>query len=160
MLVQITNKQLDQVRTELKQNQNNKCLLCERDFDYYDLVACVDHQHYGNELIRGCLCLQCNRIEGVIWKYAQQAKANLPNGEKQWLNNLIKYLDQETRYIHPSAIPKPKKIKKSSFNKMVKLFNEKYPNKKSPVYPKSGKLTKKTELLFQEFRIQDYFYKS
>jgi hypothetical protein len=62
-----------------------------------------------------------------------------------------KHKYKEEKVIHPREKPKEKKIMKSKYNKLKKIFLEKYPNKKFPEFPKSGKLTKPLEKISKEF---------
>lgn len=154
--IQLKPSELDTVRQELLKKQNNKCILCERDFAG-DLIACVDHDHVSGH-VRAVLCTWCNANAGKIEQRANRAKQNLTS--MAWLMNFYKYITADhTNYLHPSEIPKKPKVKKTSFNKMIKLFKEKYPKKKVPDYPKSGTLTKSLEKLFEEFNIEDVHYK-
>ena len=78
--------------------------------------------------------------------------------------NLIAFYKDEETYkvlneqykkeeiIHPREYKEPK-IMKSKYNKLKKLFLEKYPDKKFPEFPKSGKLTKQLKKISEEFKI-------
>lgn len=155
--IQLRPCDLDKVRKELLEKQDNKCILCERDFDSSDMIACVDHDHITGK-VRAVLCIWCNANAGKIEQRAVRAKQNLT--ALHWLNNFHRYITaDQTNYLHPSEIPKKPKVKKLVFNKMIKLFKEKYPKKKVPDYPKSGTLTKTLEKLFEEFNIDDVHYK-
>ncbi|MHA2123226.1 MAG: endonuclease domain-containing protein [Promethearchaeota archaeon] len=46
---------------QMLNNQNNKCLICNRNFDYRSRSTrpTIDHNHYTNK-IRGLLCFKCN----------------------------------------------------------------------------------------------------
>ena len=119
--------------------------------------------------IRNAIEFRANAMEGKItnnWKrYFGADESNHPIDLPNFLRNLADYLEAGAYcedgdfYIHPSEVPKARKVKKSSYNTMIKLFKEKYPKKKVPPYPKSCKLTKGLGKLFEEFNIADYYYK-
>jgi hypothetical protein len=70
------------------------------------------------------------------------------------LYNMAKYLEKEhLPYLHPSEAPKAKKLKKTSYNKIKAVSR-----KKCPSYPRSGKLTKVLERLYEEYQIEPEFY--
>ena len=137
----------------------------------------LDHIHklktepYANDkgTIRNAIEFRANALEGKItnnWKrYFGADTSKHPTDLPTFLRNLADYLEagayceDDVYYIHPSEVPKAPKVKKSSYNKMIKLFKEKYPKKKVPPYPKSKKLTKLLDKLFTEFNIVDYYYK-
>jgi hypothetical protein len=50
--------------SQLIEQQNNKCGICFLAFDS-DNSACIDHNHYTNEL-RGLLCQSCNKALGFF----------------------------------------------------------------------------------------------
>lgn len=55
---------LDQYKTILDK-QNNACAICKKDKDCFNKALSVDHCHKTN-LIRGLLCLRCNRSLGLL----------------------------------------------------------------------------------------------
>lgn len=137
----------------------------------------LDHIHklnaesYADDkgTIRNAIEFRANAMEGKItnnWKrYFGADVTKHPTDLPTFLRNLADYLEagayceDGNYFIHPSEVPKAPKIKKSSYNKMIKLFKEKYPKKKVPAYPKSKKLTKGLEKLYIEFNITDIYYK-
>jgi len=158
---QLKQKDLKPLREELYKKQNGICPLCKHKITLEEAV--VDHQHMtlaetvgekGAGLIRGVLCLRCNAVEGgMINKYKRYGVylKNYP----EFLRNLADYLEQEPLpYIHPTEAPKIPKLGKRDFNKLKKLYKEKYPRRKELEYPKSGKLTKRWVELFEEFNIK------
>jgi len=119
--------------------------------------------------IRNAIEFRANAMEGKItnnWKrYYSADTSKHPTDLPTYLRNLADYLEAGAYtedgdyFIHPSEVPKKPKIKKSTFNKMIKLFKVKYPKKKVPVYPKSQKLTKLLDKLYTEFNVIDIYYK-
>ena len=136
----------------------------------------LDHIHklkieaYADDkgTIRNAIEFRANAMEGKItnsWKRLYGADVTRhPIDLPTFLRNLADYLEAGAYeedgdyFIHPSEVPKAPKIKKSSYNKMIKLFKAKYPNKKVPAYPKSRKLTKQMDKLFIEFTVVDFYY--
>jgi len=137
----------------------------------------LDHIHKLNSepyapnkgTIRNAIEFRANAIEGKItnnWKrYYGADESKHPTDLPTFLRNLADYLEAGAYtedgevYIHPSEVPKAQKVKKSSYNKMIKLFKAKYPKKKVPPYPKSRKLTKGLSKLFEEFSTTNFYYK-
>lgn len=119
--------------------------------------------------IRNAIEFRANALEGKItnnWKrYFGADESKHPIDLPAFLRNLADYLEagayneDGTYFIHPSEVPKAPKVKKSAYNKMVKLFKAKYPNRKVIEYPKSQKLVKQLAKLFAEFNITDIYYK-
>lgn len=128
----------------------------------------LDHQHKlrktqeigedGAGLIRGVLDNNVNMAEGKIFNALRRYCGIKTTKERiEFLENLIEYYKQGTLpYVHPTEkMPEPK-VSKKNYNKLKKEFNLKYPKKKFPEYPRSGKITKKLEELFTEFKIEKY----
>lgn len=156
--IQIESKDLPSIRTLLLEAQGGCCKLCKRSVvDYPDIVMCVDHCHKSG-LVRAVLCSNCNSLSGRLENIMNRAKAGLTNLE--WLDNFVDYIKAEhTVYIHPSVKPKARLVKVQSFKALKKLYKIRYPKKKDLGYPKSCKLTKQLKKLFDEFGIEDYYYK-
>jgi len=137
----------------------------------------LDHIHKLNSesyakdrgTIRNAIEFRANAMEGKItnsWKRLFGADISKhPTDLPTFLRNLAQYLEDGAYtengkcFIHPSEVPKVRKIKKASYKKMIKLFKVKYPKRKVPTYPKSCKLTKQMQKLFTEFDITDFYYK-
>ena len=164
---QLTQSKIKDLREEILKKQNFKCAICGKEISNLDGVS-LDHQHRisksqeigddGAGLIRGVLCRDCNTYEGKIFNNGIRYKQlRTVQSRLDWLRNLIKYYEQEKYpYIHPTEKVKPKDVSKFNFNKMIKLFKEKYPKRKVPSYPKSKKLTVQLKKLFDEFKIEYY----
>ena len=164
---QLTQSKIKDLREEILKKQNFKCAICGKDIRN-DPGISLDHQHRisksqeigedGAGLIRGVLCRDCNVLEGKIFNNGIRYKQlRTVQSRLDWLRNLIKYYEQEKYpYIHPTEKVKPKDVSKFNFNKMIKLFKEKYPKRKVPSYPKSKKLTVQLKKLFDEFKIEYY----
>ena len=131
-----------------------KCPICGRELTLEDSV--VDHIHTSHKsiytetysLVRDVICRDCNIILGKIENQYLRSKrqykeeTDLPT----IIRNIAGYVEKYSKLenydeclIHPKEI-KPKKIKKSFFNKLKKEVKEKF--NKDIQYPKSSKLTK------------------
>ena len=164
---QLTQSKIKDLREEILKKQNFKCAICGKEISETDGIS-LDHQHKisksqeigedGAGLIRGVLCRDCNVLEGKIFNNGIRYKQlRTVQSRLDWLRKLIKYYEQEKYpYIHPTEKVKPKDVSKFNFNKMIKLFKEKYPKRKVPSYPKSKKLTVQLKKLFDEFKIEYY----
>jgi len=154
---------------KLKEN-NFKCEICGRTIDFSEAV--VDHIHSSHKslypetykLIRGVICSDCNILLGKIEnqflrsskKYKEEIE--LENVLKKISIYIKKYKNKNNfkdQVVHPSEW-KPKKIKKSSFNKFKKIIKEKF--NKNVEYPKSGKLTKQLEKLAKKINFEFEYY--
>lgn len=153
---QLKAKDVPKLRKFLLRKQNGKCLICEKETN----DPCLDHSHIkrvkGTGLIRGVLCRTCNsfiaKSENNCTRYGI-LQADLP----AILRACADYLERKhLPYIHPSEKPKDPKITVQSYNRLAKLYSGRA---KFPEYPKSGKLTKKLSVLFEEYKLEPKFYK-
>jgi hypothetical protein len=156
-MYQLKQKDIKPLRDKILKEQNNRCLICGK----VPKVACLDHHHKkrinGTGQVRGVLCSSCNifiaKSENNSIRYGI-SQEDLP----QILRNIAKYLEKEQYpYIHPSEAPPPKKLKKSSYNKLKKVYTQR---KAFPAYPRSGKLTKPLKRLYETYGIQPEYYKT
>ncbi len=164
---QLKSSDVPKLRKFLLKKQDDKCPICSKEIK----DACLDHSHIkrikGTGLIRGVLCRTCNvfiaKSENNCTRYGIK-QVDLPT----ILRACAAYLERKhLPYIHPSEAPKPPKLMKSSYNKLCKkhhayllLHNGKgeSPCKLTP-FPKSGKLTKPLEKLFEFHNLEPGFYK-
>ncbi len=165
-LIQLNTKDIPIIREELLKEQSNKCKICNEEITE-NSGASLDHQHRNKKdiigddnggLIRGVLCRACNVYEGKIWNNsARYGRGKTVQERILWLESLVEYYKSDvTNYIHPSEKPKEPKISKRNYNKLKKLYNESDRKAKFQEFPKSGKITKKLEILFNEFNINPY----
>ena len=144
---QLTYKTLKELRVRLFEEQNHRCLICQRTILLKD--ACVDHQHKprksspnivnGNGLVRGILCRGCNVMEGKCWNACRRFgfdHRQLP----VLLRNMASYVENRSfgsnlPYIHPSEKPKEPQISKRQFNLLNKTLLK--AGKTQVKYPKS-----------------------
>lgn len=166
-MIYLKSKDVKELREKLHEEQNCVCPVCN-EVTSHDSTT-LDHQHKlfksqelhenGAGEIRGVLCFVCNAFEGmVLSKYVRQGLHKKDISQSDLLRNLANYLERDNLpYVHPSEVPKPDKIKKQSYKKLLKVYAGKA---KFPEYPASGKLTKRLKELFEEYDITPEFYKS
>lgn len=159
--------EIPKIRKQILEEQNFTCPLCGKHIEESDRIT-LDHQHKnkksdpngvnGNGQIRGVLCADCNVCEGKLWNATSRyLKSRCTQDRIDFLKNLIKYYEKPLYdYIHPTEVEKEKDLSKRNFNKLAKLYSEKYPDKKPLEYPKSKKLTKPLEKIYEEFDIPKY----
>lgn len=165
MSTQLKQSDIPDLRSRLLTEQGGLCFICQKQ----PKQPVLDHSHTkktkGTGLIRGVLCSQCNvflaKVENNCTRYLISHE-ELPD----ILRKMAKYLEKEhLPYIHPSEKPKRPKLKKSSYNKLVKAHKEdlnKATGKRVPKlhpYPKSKVLTKPLERLFALYNIKPEYYK-
>lgn len=169
-LIQITSDDLPAFRKDWHTKQYGICPLLKCPVPY-DKIA-VDHKHKrkndpvgpnGDGLIRGVIQMQANALEGKIINNFKRLGLEKFLPIHEYLRNLADYLEHPPIpqiYIHPDEAVKPfLKLSKRSFNTLRVKHNEKYPKRKSLVYPKRKYITKDLEKLFHEFNIKPQFLK-
>lgn len=155
------------LKEELHTAQNNICPILKKEFPLEDMV--VDHVHKRKQmdepneenggLVRGAINRYANIMLGKIensWRRTglENQGYDLPSA----LRAMADFLEQEPLpYIHPSEKIPHKKVMKSCFNKLIKEM-KKQEVKRLPLYPRTGKLTKKLESLFEKYEIPIEFY--
>ena len=159
-------KDVKSLKQILLEKQEYRCAICGKELTLENSV--LDHQHKnrktdpnginGDGLVRGVLCQEDNLTEGKIWNATKRFQgARTVQDRIIWLQKLIKYYQQDPYpYIHPTEVKKEPDLSKKNFNKLAKLYKEKYPKKKPLEYPKSKKMTKSLKLLYKEFDINPF----
>ncbi len=158
--IQLKSKDIPGLREKILWDyQDGICPICEKAVK----DPCLDHHHVkrigGTGLIRGVLCRTCN-------SFIAKAENNCVrfNISRQELPDILRatadYLEAEQYpYLHPSEAPKPKKLMKSSYNKLKKAYKGLPVRSPFPNFPKSGKLIKPLENLYKFYDIEPEFYK-
>ena len=155
--IQLKQSDVSGLREKLLHLQGGICPICEKAID----SPCLDHHHIkrikGSGQIRGVLCRTCNvfiaKSENNCVRYGIGSE-HLP----RILRNTADYLEApQHSYIHPSEAPKPKQLKKSSYNALSKIVLAS--GRKIPPYPRSKKITAPLQLLFVQYDIEPEFYK-
>lgn len=163
-------KDIKILKEKLHSENGGKCPLLEIEVSS-DKMA-LDHIHkLKSEIpseqkgtIRNAIEFRANAMEGKItnnWKrYFGADETKHPISLPDYLRNLADYLekgaycdDEGNYYVHPTEVPKEPKLGKREFNKIAKLFKERYPKRKPLEYPKSGKWTKLLTELKEEFEV-------
>lgn len=154
-IIQLKYSEIIELRDQLIKEQKNICPLCQKIIN----SPVLDHHHKkrikGSGCIRQVLCRNCNimlgKVENNCVRYCI-SQEELPN----YLRKMAEYLEKpQTNYLHPSEAPKKKKLKKSSYKKLIKVVNKK---QKIPEYPKSGQLTKPLKQIYQKYNLIPEFY--
>jgi len=160
--LQLKSTQVKFIRDAILEKQNGICPLCNNEVKMPTLDHSHSKKHNGDGLIRGVLCNNCNRMIGVIENKAVMngiSFSDLPN----FLRSCADYAEKmHYPMIHPSEVPKPKKLSKKNYNKCKKIYEaeEFIPKRKNqkkkpfPEYPKSGKATKALVELFEKYQIE------
>lgn len=165
-LTNLKTKDIKTIKQMLLEKQGYRCAICGKEITLENSV--LDHQHKqrksdkngvnGDGLVRGVLCQEDNLSEGKIWNSTSRFQGARTSQDRiNWLRKLIEYYSKDPYpYIHPTEVEKEKDLSKKNFNKLAKLYSEKYPDKKPLEYPKSKKLTKPLEKIYEEFDIPKY----
>lgn len=136
---EISFSQLNEMRETLLERQGGKCAICGSPISHDGEIGNVDHQHcfkgdelgiYGNGLIRGVLCRNCNSLEGKVWnnihRYGKTSNHEDPVlARVEWLENLLDYYRENYSHISPTLHPKEKRIEKlgkQQYNKIIKFW--------------------------------------
>lgn len=165
-IIQLKYKDIKYLREKIYTEQNGICPILNEHINLEDTT--LDHQHKlfkdqelikdGNGLVRGVLSRKANSFEGKVFNAYRRlglhkSSCTLP----EILRNLADYLEKDNLpYIHPSEEPKKPKLKKSSYNKLVKEIHKDKPNKNIPKY--TSNFTKTLEKLFIKYSIIPDFY--
>ena len=134
---QAKSKSIKDLRDIYLLKQKQKCTICRLPVENPTL----DHMHIkkvkGTGFIRAVCCSQCNtfiaRSENNATRHGI-SQDRLPNV----LRNIADHLENQTRIIHPTEIPKREKVGVRAWNRVKKYYFKVYPNKrtlpKKPTY--------------------------
>ncbi len=152
---QLKNKDIKPLREQILKEQNEICPICKKKIN----SPVLDHHHSkkvkGTGQIRGVVCLGCNIMIGKVENNCM--RYNISQQELPVvLINISEYLEKDQYpYIHPSEKTPEPKLKKSSYNKLKKVYSGKA---KFPEYPKSKKLIKPLKKLYKKYKLEPEFY--
>jgi len=171
--IQLHQKDLKDFRYNIWIKNNKICPILKVEISEDEVVG--DHNHKlksepiseNKGTYRDSISRKANSIEG---KFINYFKRMFGSDEEKWvitpqefLRNLADYYDKGSFkddngdcYIHPNEKPREPLLKKSSYNKLKKLYTGKA---KFPSYPKSKKMTKKLRELFSVYEVDVEFYK-
>lgn len=162
---QLKQKDLKALREKWHEEQGKVCPLFGNQYPHEEMT--LDHQHKlksdppsedGPGLCRGSIHKQANAIEGKITNAFKRYGGDKHIDIVSFLRNLADYLESnkihtDEKWIHPTEEPKPPKLMKSSYNKLVKAVNGK---QKIPDY--TGRFTKQIEKLFEKYGVEPQFH--
>lgn len=165
VLKQLKHSELKLLREKWYKEQDGYCPLFGNRYPIDDFV--IDHHHKlksevpgenGKGLCRGAIHFQANCIEGKITNAFKRYGGDKHIDIITYLRTLADFLESnrshtDEKYIHPSEKLKTPRLKKSSYNKLIKTING-----KQKVPPYSGRFTKKIELLFVKYDVEPTFY--
>ena len=155
-------KDIPKIRKKIYEKQGKKCEILNIEIEPEKQV--LDHIHSEHKYypetgyIRGAIHRDINVLLGKIENQWNRTSKDLK--EKFELDEVLiliahyikKHKNKKEKIIHPREYKEPK-IMKSKYNKLKKIFLEKYPDKKFPEFPRSGKLTKQLKKISEEFKI-------
>jgi hypothetical protein len=166
----LSQKELTELRKKLYED-NPICPILKEERPLEQMA--LDHIHGShrsiypetNKLIRALIDTNINVLIGKIENQWLRMPKEIK--EKHKLSDILvqiaNYIDKHEKVEncrvygellgHPTEKPKEKKLSKRLFNKLNKLYMEKYPKRKELLYPKSGKATKEIKRLLEEFEL-------
>lgn len=127
---QAKSKTIPILRDIMLQKQKGKCTICNKPVK----APTLDHMHIkkikGTGYIRAVCCSQCNtfiaRSENNAMRHGISNK-ELP----EVLRNMALHLETQTKVIHPTEVPKRKKVGVREWNRVRKYYFKVYPNRKT-----------------------------
>lgn len=149
------------LRERLLKEANGICPICEKPNE----APCLDHHHTkkvgGTGLVRGVICRNCNVFLGKIENNSKRYGISI-HELSTVLRSCARYLDQEPLpFIHPSEKPKAPILKKSSYNKLKKVYDgrAKFPPYRTTAKGKPAqKMTVRLQKIFDFYEIKPEFY--
>lgn len=171
MFTQLSQNDIIVLKKKLWLQNDKKCPLLNTEIPFENMVLDHIHKLKSDDIseqkgtIRNAIERRANALEGKItnnWKrYFGSDESKHPIPLPDFLRNLANYLEagayfDGSYYIHPSEKVKLPNVSKSNYNKLSKEYAKTNPKKKLPEYPKSKKLTKSLEVLFNKFNISPY----
>jgi len=177
MYIEMKQKDIRVLKEKIWLENGKKCPVLGKEIPLEKMA--LDHAHKRNDdeysptkgVIREALDFRTNAVLGKLENalkrtaLSYQKDFDLPT----FLRNAADYFERGAyvdedgnMYIHPSEVHKPKKLSKSNYNKVKKLYNneEFIPKRKNqkkkpfPEYPKSGKPTVSLIELFKKYQIE------
>lgn len=168
--IEMKQKDIKTLKEKIWLQNDKKCPVLDKEIELQKAV--VDHihkrknEHYSESkgTVREVLDFRVNAVLGKLENSLK--RSGLANEEDfdivQFLINAAEYFrkgayidENGYYYVHPNEVPKEPKLKKSSYNKLKKIYSGRA---KFPEYPKSKKLTQKLKKLFQDYELEPEFY--
>lgn len=143
--IQVQKKDLKEWRHKQWLKQGKKCAVTNKPLAFPDSV--VDHKHKtkkevigedGKGLIRGVLHFGVNALEGKIANAYKRYALNKVAPLCDILRGLAAYIENPPvkNTVHPSSIPKRKKVSKTDIKRVFKYWKKMFPKRKEPKVPK------------------------
>jgi 5-methylcytosine-specific restriction endonuclease McrA len=134
---QAKSKAIKPLRDALLLKQKGKCTICGKPAK----DPTLDHMHQkrvrGTGRIRGAVCSMCNTF--LARSENNAARHGISNEElPNLLRNMADYLEDQKRIIHPTEVPKRKKVGTREWNRVKKYYFKVFPTRrtlpKKPTY--------------------------
>jgi hypothetical protein len=168
-LRELTTKDIKSLKEELHEEQSGICPILKIWQEPGEVV--LDHIHKSRKsatpgleeggLVRGVINRYANVVLGKIensWKRTGLSK-NDSITLAQALRNMADYIEREPLpYVHPTERIPQKRLKKSSFNLLIKKLKESGFKNKLPEYPSRKLLSKKLAELYKKVNLEPEFY--
>jgi 5-methylcytosine-specific restriction endonuclease McrA len=127
---QAKSKTIKPLRDALLLKQKGKCTICGKPAK----DPTLDHMHQkkvkGTGRIRGAVCSMCNTF--LARSENNAARHGISNKElPDILRNMADYLEDQKRIIHPTEVPKRKKVGVREWNRVKKYYFKVFPNRKT-----------------------------
>jgi hypothetical protein len=127
---QAKSKTIKPLRDALIQKQKGKCVICDRQIK----DPTLDHMHQkkvkGTGRIRGSICSLCNTF--IARSENNSARHGIQNKElPDVLRRMADYLEDQKLIIHPTEIPKKKKVGTREWNRVKKYYFKIFPNRRT-----------------------------
>jgi len=146
---QSKSKTIPVLREIIQSEQKNKCSICNKPLR----APTLDHMHIrrvkGTGFIRSVCCSQCNTF--IARAENNASRHGISNDElPEVLRRMAEHLEKQTTIIHPTEIPKQKKVGVREWNKVKKNYFKVYPKRKvlpdKPIYETESWLQIKNEV--------------
>ncbi len=127
---QAKSKTIPVLREIMLLKQKGRCTICDRPVK----APTLDHMHIkrikGTGYIRAVCCSQCNTF--IARSENNAARHGIANAElPDVLRRMATHLETQTNIIHPTEVPKRKKVGLRAWNKVKKHYLSVYPRRKS-----------------------------
>jgi len=109
--------------------QKGKCTICDKPIK----APTLDHMHikriHGTGYIRAVCCSQCNTF--IARSENNASRHGISNEElPDVLRRMADHLENQTNIIHPTEVPKRKKVGVREWNRIKKYYFKVFPNRK------------------------------
>jgi len=127
---QAKSKTIPVLRECMIQKQQGECSVCGKPVK----APTLDHEHikrvHGTGYIRAVCCSQCNTFIARSENNAARHGISLEE-LPQVLRNMADHLENKTRIIHPTEVPKRKKVGIRDWNRVKKFYFKVFPKRRT-----------------------------